>query len=442
MNSDDIANILDRANDLLEAGKPAETLRCLAQIAHALLEEDDRIEAATLRAWALSEMGRHDAALTALDELMDEYPDAGRLHAARGVVLSNADDLDEARAELEHAYMLDPEDGVTVANLALVYEKLRNYDEALALYDRALERGADIDWTLQRRAAVQAELGDTTGAKQSLRRYLSLVPEDAVQWVALGVLYSDDDEYDPAFQCYEEAAKLEPESPWLRLNWGIAAVRAGRRDMALAQCEVLRRTATETSWRWLLEAFIFEEDENAAGATAAYERALAVCDALDPEDLSYTIEMAIDYYGRLGQRDRCEELLRRAYAANACAVELCEAYREISGTEIDEATWFSLVLEADYRAGLDEVSTNGAGEGATARRYLRNFQVIARDRDEATALVTSLAERMGESHARVREFINDEPVTDTFTGLYEIERKSMVVYGGDERGQRPRDQGI
>ena len=441
MSSDDIANILDRANDLLEAGKPAETLRCLAQIQHTLMEQDDCIEAATLRAWALSEMGRHDAALTALDEVIEEYPDASRLHAARGVVLSNADDLDEARAELEQAYTLDPEDGVTVANLALVYEKLRNYEEALALYERALERGADIDWTLQRRAAVQAELGDIAGARQSLRRYLSLAPDDAVQWVTLGVLHSDDDEYEAAFQCYEQAARVEPDSPWLRLNWGIAAVRAGQRELALAQRDILRRTSTETSWRWLLEAFILEEDEDAKGAAEAYERALAVCDALDPEDLSYTIEMAIDFYGRTGKRDRCEELLRRAYAANACAVELCEAYREVTGTEIDEATWFSLVIEADYRPGLDEVSTSGpssgAPPGAVARRYLRNFQIIARDRDEATALVLELAEHMGEGHARVREFINDEPVTDTFTGLYEIERKSTVVYG---KGSR--DRGI
>jgi tetratricopeptide (TPR) repeat protein len=426
MDSEDIAHILDRANDLLEAGKPVETLRCLAQIEHALVEVEDRVEAATLRAWALSEMGQHEAALQAVEPLIDEYPDSSRLHAARGVVLSNADELEEAQEELEQALSLDADDEVTLANLALVCEKLRDYEQALELYERALNLGADIDWALQRKAAVHTELGDYPAARSTLRRYLSLAPDDATQWVALGILHSDDEEYARAIECYEAAERVEPDSAWLRLNWGVTAVRANDFAAARTQLGHLERCAPDSARPWLLRAFLNEEEGRAAEAEAAYQQALQRLDAADLDDLSYVIEMAIDFYARRQQRDTCEQLMKRAYLANACTVELCEAYREATGRYVDEATWYSLVIEADYRPNLEEVLDRELPRGVPPTRMLRNYQVVARDRDEATALVIEFARRMGEQNACVREFINDEPMEDAYLGLYEVERKSLV----------------
>lgn len=426
MDSDQVARILDRANDLLEAGKPGETLRCLAQIEHAALDEDDRIEAASLRAWALSEMGRHDVALRHIEPLLEQYPDSARLHAARGIVLSNADDLEEARQSLETAFALEPNDEVTLANLALVYEKLRSYEQALELFDQALEMGADIDWTLQRKGAVQTELGDYAGAKQTLKRYLSLVPEDAGQWISLGILHSDDEEYEEAFNCYREAARCDPDSPWLHLNWGVTAVRAGDLDTAIIELDALRKCAGDTTRPALLEAFVLEEQQEIEQAEALYQRAIDALDPADQENTTYVLEMAMDFYSRRRRVDKCTELLAKAYEANCCTVELCEAYREVTGQHLDEGTWFSLVVEADYRAGLDEVPDHGDKSGATPTRFLRNYQIVARDRDEATALTLDFAAEMGEKHARVREFINDEPVDDTYAGIYEVERKVLV----------------
>ena len=53
--------------------------------------------------------------------------------------------------------------------------------------------------------------------------------------------------------------------------------------------------------------------------------------------------------------------------------------------------------------------------------------MIARDHDEAIALVAHFAERMGESNVLVREFAGDEPLTDAHVGMYEVERESLVL---------------
>ena len=432
MNADEIARILDRANDLLEAGRPADTLRCLKQIERTLIEEGDRVEAAALRGWALSELGQHEHAVQAIDTLLEEYPDSSQLHAARGVVLSNADDLDEARLELEEAYALDPENETALANLAFVYEKMRDYEQALTLYEKAILMGVDIDWALQRKAAVETELGDYSAARRTLRRYLSLVPDDGAQWIALGILYSDDERYDDALASFHRAEKTVSDSAWLNLNWGVTAVRAGRLDEAEQRLALLRQVSGETARPALLEAFIAEERGDDPLAERSYSAALERSDPEDVEDFSYAHEMAIDFFARQGDTARCHALLEQAYRANACTVELCEAYREACGEYADEAVWFSMLVEADYRPGLVEIFDRAASLGEQPTRFLRNFQVIARDRDDAIAFVRNVAEEFGEQNIQIREFVSDEPIEDAHLGLYEVERRSFVFCAADE----------
>ncbi len=209
MHSDD-DSLLEQANRLLEDGKPQEALHLLDELEIETLDDEERIEWGSLRAWALTEMGRDEEALETLEPLLDEFPQSARLLGTLGVVLSNRDDLEQARDVLEEAVELAPEDEVALANLALVYEKLRDYERAAALYDRALSLGADIDWILLRKAAALTELGQYNEAKTTLKRYLSLVPEDAAQWIALALLHSDDGEFDAAFACYEQAERPDP----------------------------------------------------------------------------------------------------------------------------------------------------------------------------------------------------------------------------------------
>ncbi len=428
MQPEDIDALLERANRLLESGKPEESLRCLDQVEEDGLDADDRIEWASLRAWALSEMGRDEEALDTLDPLLEEFPKSARLLGTLGVVLSNTDDLEDARDALEEAVELAPDDEVALANLALVYEKLRDYKAALDLYDRALSLGADIDWILQRKAAALSELGDYAGAKLALKRYLSLVPDDASQWIALAILHSDDEEYDEAFRCYEQAERLEPDAASLRLNWGVTAVRAHRLPMAKTQLRHLQRLEPRSTRPWLLRAFILEEDQQVPAAKAIYERILARARFADRGEMSYALEMAMDFFARHKLLPRCERLLARAYAANACTVELCEAYREATGQYLDKGFWYSIMVEADYREGLSEVHepVDEDEERPRPTRFARAFQVVARNHDDAVSVVMDFVRRMGEKSPSVREFVGEEPIEDSYTGIYEVETDSYV----------------
>ena len=426
MEPEDVDSMLERANRLLEAGKPDESLQCLDEVESRMLDGDDRVEWGSLRAWALTEMGRDEEALETLDGLLEDFPQSPRLLGALGVVLSNNDALEDARDALDEAIELDPDDEVAVANLALVYEKLREYGQAADLYDRALNLGADIDWVLQRKAAVLTELGQYREAKATLKRYLSLVPEDAAQWVALGILHSDDEEYADAFICYEQAERLDPDAAPLRLNWGVTAVRARQLPIAYAQLTHLQRLEPRSTRWWLLRAFIFEEEGDLAGAGAIYDRILRRRKFSDRSELAYALEMAMDFCARHKLERRCAKLLERAYDANVCTVELCEAFREATGRHVETAFWFSLMVEADYRPGLSEVYEGQERGDRRFTRFVRDYQVVARDHDEAVGIVMEFARRMGETNTAVREFIGREPIDDTYTGIYEVETDSFV----------------
>ncbi len=426
MQPEEIEALLDRANELLEAGKPDESLACLDQVADRILDADNRIEWGSLRAWALTEMGRDREAIEMLDDLLEEYPQSSRLLGTLGVVLSNSEQLEDARDALEDAVLSAPHDEVAVANLALVYEKLREYRRAAELYERSLELGADIDWVLQRQASVLTELGRYAAAKSALKRYLSLVPDDAAQWIALGILHSDDEEFDQAQACYAQAEQVDPELPALRLNWGVTAVRAGDLKTAYSQLSQLQQIEPRSTRWWLLRAFILEEEDELAAAREIYDRILRRTRFTERNEMTYALEMAMDFFARHKQRPRCVRLMERAYRANACTVELCEAYREATGHYVDNGFWFSLMLEADYRKGLSEIREAPADGTQRFTRFVRDFQVVARDHDEAIGLVMDLARRMGESNPTVREFLAQEPIENTHTGIYEVEADSYV----------------
>lgn len=418
---------LMRAYELLRLGRAADALAWLSQHEPNAAEAEARVEHVALQCWALSELDRHDEALRLVDAALEELPDAARLHAARGVVLCSAGDLPAARRSLQAALQHDPRDTVALSNLAVVVAELGDPGQALQILDKLAALGADLDWLLPRQATVLAELGRRDEAKGALRRYLSLAADDAGEWMSLAILHSDDQEYPQAFECFRAAEQITPDSAALRLNWGVCAVRAGDEEIARRQLAYLERLEPDSSRPRLLRAFVLEQWGGADEARRQYEEALAGVPRDNREELTYAFEMAMDFFVRHKQRPRCEALLAEAYAANACTAEVCERFRELSGEPVRRASWFNLLVEADWRPGLAQVVEHGAPSDGPFKRFRRNCQIVARNRDDAVASVLQFLKRMGEKAAQVRTIVDEEPIEDTFTGLYEVETTVLVI---------------
>ena len=412
MDSDFIEDQLQQAADLLDAGKPAEALRCLEAIQDELLESEERIECASLSGWALSGLGRADEAVALLQPLLEQFPESSRLFGTLGVVLSDAERLEEACDVLEKAIELDHTDGVLLANLGYVHEKLHDCVAATKLYDRSLQNGADVGWVLRRLATVQCDMDEHAAARASLRRYLSLCPEDSAEWISLAIVYSELGEYDDSFECYRRAESLGADDVSLHFNWGLTAERAGRVEDARARLRRLTAVASDSPQVAVLRGFILEHEGDLEAAFASHLEAIVRAGGEHIEERVYAYETAMDFCAEHKMRDEAEALFRRAYADDACSVELCEAHRELTGESLDRAYWFSLMMDKRGRR---------RGPRSKTRSTARRFQVVARDRDHAIAMVHEFVQRMGDTKVSVSEFVNEEPMEDTFTGIYEVE---------------------
>lgn len=413
---------LQKANELLDNGKPGDALRCLEQVNGHVFDEDDKIEFASLRAWALAQLDRGQQALDELQPVMEEFPDSPRLHATHGVVLSSIERLEDACEALEKAVSIDNTDGIALANLGFVYEKLEEFERAIETYDQALENGADMNWVLQRKASAQREMEDFAAARTTLKRYLSIVPDDDFEWISLAIVLSELGEFDESFDCYRRAESLNSSSASLRFNWGLTAERAGNIDLARNQLELLCQIDAESTQASILRAFILEHEGKLQPAFAAYTEALDRAAALDRDELLYAFARAMDFCAEHDLRKEAESLIKRAYRSDACSVEVCEAYREMTGRHADNAYWFGMLVQLERPP-----HSNGNGNQAPVTRLLRGFQVIGTDRDDAAGIVTEFLRTMGEKSVHISEFTDEELVEDDYRGIYEVEAEETIA---------------
>lgn len=101
-----------------------------------------------------------------------------------------------------------------------------------------------------------ARRGDTASAVGVLKRATATYPGDASLWVALGnALVDHAGMVTPASNlAFERAADLSPGHPAPPFFLGLALVRSGQRDAALALWrEILAKAPADASWRPLVE---------------------------------------------------------------------------------------------------------------------------------------------------------------------------------------------
>ncbi len=110
------------------------------------------------------------------------------LHDGLGMALLGAGRPQEARAPLERALALRPDDGEALSGLAVAAWKAGDPGEAGRWAARALAlRPGDPD-ALQVQGAIRAAAGDLAGAREAFARAVRADPDDGQQWFNLGVV--------------------------------------------------------------------------------------------------------------------------------------------------------------------------------------------------------------------------------------------------------------
>ena len=165
-----------KANDLLQAGKPAEA----AEIYRRMLAENPQESAWTAYNLALALEAMHDpkGAEEALRKAMSIDPKAAKVQAELGQLELTAGDLQAAQKWLEAALDLDPQLVEARGNLATLFARKGDLAAAEGNLRQALEddpkfKDGHLDLGL-----ILAQQGKISDAEQELDKAVALAPED------------------------------------------------------------------------------------------------------------------------------------------------------------------------------------------------------------------------------------------------------------------------
>lgn len=237
-----------------------------------------------------------------------------RFFAYRAHLLLAVGRVDEARADIERALRLDPNDSSALALQTIIAVVQNEKDKALTVAQKAVAAAPDSATALIALSYAQQARFDLEGARASLEKAVQLEPKNALAWARLAELHASFGNLKKALKAAKNAVALEPNlartqtvlgyayltqvktkqaknvfekaialdqaDPLPRLGLGLAKIRAsdlheGSRDIEVAASLDPNNALVRS---YLGKAF-FEEKR-----TGLDEREYAVAKELDPRD--------------------------------------------------------------------------------------------------------------------------------------------------------------
>ncbi len=209
----------------------------------ALALRPNHTDALLLAAELLGQLGQHDLAIRAYAGVPQVHPD---YHAAELGRIGELQDLGKMDAAIEALNNLAKTHGdlpVVFSTLGDLHRRERNFEEATAAYDAALERtpedGARGRWFLYYARAITYERRDMwPEAEADFRRALELEPGQPQVLNYLGYsLVEKQIKLDEALDMIERAVAARPDSGYIVDSLGWVLYRLGRYDEAVEHME-------------------------------------------------------------------------------------------------------------------------------------------------------------------------------------------------------------
>ncbi len=215
-------------------------------------------------------------------------------------------DLERATSEFLAVILARPDDSASHHNLGNFYAARREYDRAVACYERAFQLLPDNVAPLVNASLIHNAAGRNDRAEDCLRRALKAEPGNAAANLNLGLLFGETGRPREAEAALRAAFKADPRSATAAYNLAVL-VAQDRLAEALDWCrKAVQLRPQEPKYAYTLAFYLRQRGDS--------DEAIRVLQALMETDAAY-----VDAYALLGQvfeeRGRTEEaiqLYRRA----------------------------------------------------------------------------------------------------------------------------------
>jgi Flp pilus assembly protein TadD len=156
------------------------------------------------------EAGDVDAAVTALEKLLEEDPEDHEARLALGKTLRVTGDSSGALRQLSKLARLDPERTEVHLLMGDLQMELGRADQALASYRVERELSGDDPELLQKMAEAAAELGDTETLLEVYQAWAEADPNSPEPLVALATARAEAGDFEGSEELFRQAAALDP----------------------------------------------------------------------------------------------------------------------------------------------------------------------------------------------------------------------------------------
>jgi tetratricopeptide (TPR) repeat protein len=169
---------------------------------------------------ALMLAGRNVEAIVHLDTALPTAADRGTVQLVRGEVLLALDRLEEAQAALDEADAARPGYPPIAYHLAELCYRAGKPEKAMEKF--AAAAAISPKWTApsMRAGEIAVEMGDAERAAEFYRTVIEIAPDEPVFWIRYGDALAALPDFEAAVEAYRQAVAVNPDFPPARLALG------------------------------------------------------------------------------------------------------------------------------------------------------------------------------------------------------------------------------
>jgi tetratricopeptide (TPR) repeat protein len=186
------------------------------------------------------------------------------------------------------------------------------YEQAIELYDRALELDPNFSEAFRKRGLSYRELGDYDRCFADYDRALEADPANGNAYRSYAMALQKLDRHQEAVRWADRGLEVDPDFANLWLTRAVSHNALGDTRRAIADCDRALELDPSNKWAFNTRGLALSSSGASEQAVADFDRALA----LDPDWTTAVVNRAVDL-NKLGRSKEAEEDARRALALNA-----------------------------------------------------------------------------------------------------------------------------
>lgn len=270
---------------------------------------DDLTADAIRRALASAATGQLHAACVIGEQALADGGDPAALHAMLGMLRGRSGELERSAEHLQKALAVRPSDMIIATNLGSALGQLARYEEGLSVITEERAQ-SDKSLRLRKLRGFLAQMSeDFPLAIANYEQVVATTPDDWESWNNLGNARRLDGDLEGSAEALGRAAKINPASAPVRLNYATTLVSAGKYDEAELQLTQMAEEFPSDAKPLRQLHMLFKTESRDEDALQAIQRAVE----REPSDLELRLALASHQVSMLQHSD-AEETYRQVLA--------------------------------------------------------------------------------------------------------------------------------